>query len=66
MNIIFIGIRKNLEGSGDVIYRHVLRIHNQHADYFVNQAVKKMKGLFVKTRRNTIAQFLNNQQNPYV
>lgn len=64
MNRIFRRIRKNLEGSGDVIYRHVLRIHNQQADYFAKQAVKKMKGMFVKTRRNTIAQFLNNQQKP--
>ena len=45
MNRIFRRIRKNLEGSSDVIYRHVLRIHNQQADYFVNQAVKKNEGL---------------------
>lgn len=29
MNKIFRRIRKNLEGFGDVIYKHVLRIHNQ-------------------------------------
>ena len=45
MNRIFRRIRKNLEDSGDVIYRHVLRIHNQKADYFANQAVKKNEGL---------------------
>ena len=45
MNIIFRRIRKNLEGSGDVIYRHVLRTHNQQANYFANQAVKKNEGL---------------------
>lgn len=45
MNKIFRRIKKNLEGSGDVIYRHVLRIHNQQVDHFANQAVKKNEGL---------------------
>lgn len=29
MNRIFRIIKKNLEGFGDVIFKHVLRIHNQ-------------------------------------
>ena len=44
MNRIFRRIRKNLEGSGDVIYRHVLRIHNQQAGYFASQVVEKNEG----------------------
>ena len=44
MNRIFRRIGKNLEGSGNVIDRHVLRIHNQQADYFANQAVEKNEG----------------------
>jgi len=66
MNRIFKRIRKNFEGSGDVIYKHVLRIHNQQAYCFANQAMKKMKGLFAKTRRSTTTMFLNNQQKPQV
>ena len=44
MNKIFRRIRKNLEGSGNVIFKHILRIHNQQADYFANQAVEKNEG----------------------
>lgn len=44
MNRIFRRVRKNLEDFGDVIFRHVLRIHNQQANYFENQAVKKNEG----------------------
>jgi len=36
MNVIFRRIKKNLEGSGDIIYKHVLRIHNQQVDYVAN------------------------------
>ena len=40
MNKILRRIRKNLEDSGEVIFRHVMRTHNQHADYYPNQAVE--------------------------
>ena len=41
MNRILRRIKMNLDGSSDVIYRHVLRIHNQQVEYFANQATKK-------------------------
>jgi len=44
MNIILKRIRNNLEDSGDVIFRHVLRTHNQQADYYANQTMKKIEG----------------------
>jgi len=44
MNLIFRRIKKNLEGFGDVIFRDVLRIHNQQADYFANHVVEKNEG----------------------
>jgi len=44
MNTILRRIRKNLESSGNVIFRHVLRIHNQQVDYFANQAMGKNEG----------------------
>lgn len=44
MSRIFRRITKNLEGSGDVIFKHVLRIHNQQVNYFANQAMKKNEG----------------------
>jgi len=44
MNRIIRRIRKNLEDFGDVIFRHVLRTHNQQADYYANQVVEKIEG----------------------
>jgi len=44
MNIILRRIRKNLEGSSNVIFRHVLRIHDQQVDYFANQVVERNEG----------------------
>jgi len=44
MNRVYRRIRKNLEGLGDVIFRHVLRTHNQQADHFTKQAVKRSEG----------------------
>lgn len=49
INIIYKRIRKNLEGSGVVTFKHVLRTHNQLADQFANQAVKRAEGI---TREN--------------
>lgn len=43
MNIILRRIKKNLEDSDDVIFRHVLRTHNQQADYYANQQVEKIE-----------------------
>lgn len=62
MSRIFRRIEKNLESSDDVIFKHVLRIHNQQENYFANQTLKKMKGMFVKIMRNITILFHNNQQ----
>jgi len=41
MSIIIKRVRRNLEDSGNVTFKHVLRIHNQQADHYANQAVEK-------------------------
>ena len=44
MNRILRRIKKNLEDSGEVIFRYVFRTHNQQADDYANQVVAKIEG----------------------
>jgi len=46
MSRIIKRIRRNVEGSGNVTFKHILRIHNQQADHHANQAVEKKEGSF--------------------
>jgi len=45
MSRIIKRIRRNLEDSGSVTFKHILRLHNQQADFHANQAVE-MNGFF--------------------
>lgn len=52
MNKIYKRIEKNLEGSGDVIFRHVMRTQNHQAGHFANQAMKRIEGRVREKKRN--------------
>ena len=37
-------IRRNLEASGKVTFKHIMRCHNQQADFYANEAVGSNEG----------------------